>query len=54
MLGTHTHHDQKSGAELKKQISLYVDELKLVKVIKPSTDSAKFADRVFADVLTTT
>lgn len=54
MLGTHTHHDQKSGAELKKQIALYVDELKLVKVIKPSTDAAKFADRVFADVLTST
>lgn len=53
MLRSHTHHDQKSGAELKKQISLYVDELKLVKVIKPSTDSAKFADRVFADVLST-
>lgn len=52
MLRSHTHHDQKIGAELKKQIALYVDELKLVKVVKPSTDSAKFADRVYADVLT--
>ncbi len=54
MLRSHTHHDQKTGADLKKQIALYVDELKLVKVIKPSTDAAKFADRVYADVLTTT
>jgi NitT/TauT family transport system substrate-binding protein len=51
MLRSHTHQDQKTGAELKKQIGLYVDELKLVKVIKPSTDAAKFADRVYADVL---
>lgn len=51
MLRSHTHHDQKTGAELKKQIALYADELKIVKVIKSSTDSARFADRVYADVL---
>jgi NitT/TauT family transport system substrate-binding protein len=51
MLRSHTHHDQKIGAELKTQIALYTDELKLVHVIKPSTDTAKFAERVYADVL---
>jgi NitT/TauT family transport system substrate-binding protein len=39
------------GNALKKQIALYVDELKLVNVIKRSTDSAKFSERVYADVL---
>jgi len=51
MLQSHTHHHHPIGGELKKQIALYTDELKLVNVIKPSTDSAKFADRVYADVL---
>ena len=36
---------------LKKQIALYTGELKLVNVIKTSTDPVKFADRVYADVL---
>lgn len=52
MLRSHTHHHHPVGAALKKQISLYTDELKLVRVIKPGTDSAKFAERIFADVLT--
>lgn len=51
MLRSHTHHDHPIAAELKQQIALYTDELKLVKVIKPSTDTTKFAERVYADVL---
>jgi NitT/TauT family transport system substrate-binding protein len=51
MLRTHTHHDHPIGAGLKQQIALYTEELKLVNVIKPSTNAAKFADRVYADVL---
>jgi NitT/TauT family transport system substrate-binding protein len=51
MLRSHTHHDHPIGADLKKQIALYTDELKLVNVIKPSTDSTKFAERVYVDVL---
>jgi len=51
MLRSHTHHEQPIGADLKKQIALYADELKLVNVIKPGTDTAKFADRVYIDVL---
>jgi NitT/TauT family transport system substrate-binding protein len=51
MLQSHTHHNHPIGDTLKNQIALYTDELKLVNVIKPSTDSAKFANRVYADVL---
>jgi NitT/TauT family transport system substrate-binding protein len=39
------------GADLKKQLALYTDELKLVSVIKPSTNSEKFAERIYADVV---
>jgi len=52
MLRSHTHNHHPVGAALKKEISLYTDELKLVRVIKPSVDSARFAERIFADVLT--
>jgi NitT/TauT family transport system substrate-binding protein len=51
MLQSHTHHHHPIGDDLKQEIALYADELKLVSVLKPSTDSAKFADKVFADVL---
>jgi len=47
----HTHHQHPLGADLKKQLALYADELKLVSVIKPSTDTAKFAERIYADVV---
>jgi NitT/TauT family transport system substrate-binding protein len=51
MLASHTHHNHPVGAALKRQISLYAEELKQVNVLKRNTDSAKFADRVYADVL---
>jgi len=51
MLATHTHHNHPVGAALKRQISLYAEELKQVNVLKRSTDTAKFAERVYADVL---
>jgi NitT/TauT family transport system substrate-binding protein len=51
MLRSHTHHHQVRGGDLKKEIALYADELKLVKVMRPGTDTARFADRVYADVL---
>ena len=52
MLQSHTHHERPIGLELKWQIALYADELKVIKVVKSSTDTAKFAERVYADVLT--
>ena len=47
----HTHHNHPVGASLKKQLLLYTDELKAVNVMKKSTDSAKFAERIYTDVL---
>ncbi|GJD50589.1 hypothetical protein OPKNFCMD_3332 [Methylobacterium crusticola] len=51
MLRSHTHHHHPLGAELKQQIAAYVDELKIVKVIRARTDAGQFAERVYADVL---
>jgi NitT/TauT family transport system substrate-binding protein len=51
MLRSHTHHHHPVGHDLKAEIAAYADELKLVNVIKKSTNTAKFADRVYADVL---
>lgn len=51
MLASHTHHNHPIGAALKRQIASYAHELKEVNVLKRSTDPAKFADRVYADVL---
>ena len=52
MLRSHTHHHHPVGADFRQEIALYTDELKLVDVIKPGTDPAKFADKVYADVFT--
>ncbi|MEL6062165.1 MULTISPECIES: ABC transporter substrate-binding protein [unclassified Methylobacterium] len=51
MLRSHTHGLQPVGAALKQQLALYGEELKLVNVFKRSTDTAKFAERVYVDVL---
>ncbi len=51
MLRVHTHHHHPIGAAFKKEIALYADELKLVSVMKASTDSQRYADRVYANVL---
>jgi NitT/TauT family transport system substrate-binding protein len=47
----HTHHHHPVGEDLKRELALYADELKVVSIFKPSTDTAKFADRIYADVL---
>jgi NitT/TauT family transport system substrate-binding protein len=52
MLRSHTHHHHPVGPELKQEIAAYADELKLVQVIKKSTDTGRLADKVYADVLT--
>ncbi|HWK47071.1 MAG TPA: ABC transporter substrate-binding protein [Stellaceae bacterium] len=51
MLRSHTHDHHPTGAALKEELAAYTEELKLVHVIKPSTNTARFADKVFADVL---
>jgi NitT/TauT family transport system substrate-binding protein len=51
MYRSHTHHIHPVGTTLKKQLMLYTDELKAVNVIKKGTDSTKFAERIYIDVL---
>jgi sulfonate transport system substrate-binding protein len=51
MLASHTHHNHPIGTALKQQILLYANELKQVNVLKRGTDPTKFAERVYADVL---
>ncbi len=51
MYRSHTHHNHPVGTTLKKQLVLYTDELKMVNVIKKTTDATKFAERIYLDVL---
>lgn len=46
----HTHHHHPVGDVLKHELKGYADDLKLVSVFKPNTDTAKFAERIYADV----
>ena len=45
-------HDTNECNQLKDEIEFYARDFKLVKVLKPTTDPARFASHVFADVLT--
>jgi len=51
MLRSHTHQHNPTGADLRDQIAAYATELKAVNVLKPSTDPARYAARVTADLL---
>ncbi|MFG1478001.1 ABC transporter substrate-binding protein [Xanthobacter sp. V4C-4] len=51
MLRSHTHNHSPVGSALKEEIALYAEELKVVQVFKPSTNSQRFAEKVYADVL---
>jgi NitT/TauT family transport system substrate-binding protein len=51
MLKSHTDHHHPVGDAFKKEIALYADDLKTVGVLNNGTDSTRFANRVFADVL---
>jgi NitT/TauT family transport system substrate-binding protein len=50
MVRYHTHRHHPVGAVLKQELKAYADDLKLVSVFKPSTDTTKFAERVCVDV----
>ena len=52
ILGTMTHRHHPVGADLQLQLALYAEELKLVGVMKPSTDPDRFSRRISADVFT--
>jgi len=51
ILNSQDHHHSPIGGDLKEQIALYAEELKLVQVFKPNTNTARFAEKVYADVL---
>ncbi len=51
MIRYHTHRHHPLGDALKLELKAYADELKLVSVFKPGTNTEKFADRIFANVL---
>lgn len=46
----HGHSHSPSGDALRQELAQYTEELKLVGVIRPRTDPAKFADKIFAPV----
>ncbi|WP_027524491.1 ABC transporter substrate-binding protein [Bradyrhizobium sp. Ec3.3] len=50
MVRYHTHHHHPVGEVLKRELKAYADDLKSVSVFKPSTDTAKFAERIYVDV----
>lgn len=51
VLGTLTHRSHPVGTALRQEIEFYARDFKLVGVLKPSTDPARFAAHVHADVL---
>lgn len=51
VLGTLTHRSHPSGTALKKEVEFYARDFKLVGVLKPGTDPARFAEHVTVDVL---
>ncbi|WOH83853.1 ABC transporter substrate-binding protein [Bradyrhizobium sp. BEA-2-5] len=50
MVRYHTHHHHPTGEVLKRELKGYADDLKTVQVFKQSTDTAKFAERIYVDV----
>jgi NitT/TauT family transport system substrate-binding protein len=50
MIRYHTHHHHPVGEVLKRELQAYADDLKAISVIKPSTNTAKFAERIYVDV----
>jgi NitT/TauT family transport system substrate-binding protein len=52
MVRYHTHHHHPVGDVLKQELKAYADDLKTVSVFKPSTDTAKFAERIYVDIFT--
>ncbi|PKU22131.1 ABC transporter substrate-binding protein [Telmatospirillum siberiense] len=51
MLKSHTHGHNPVGEPFKRELRLYAEDLKLVNVLKPTTDPTKYAEKIYADVL---
>lgn len=50
MIRYHTHHHHPTGPALKQELKAYADDLKVVSVFKPNTDTNKFAERIYVDI----
>lgn len=51
MLSEHTHGHHSTGAQLRKEVAIYVNELKTINVIRPETDAQRFADHYVPELL---
>lgn len=51
MLSSHAHHLTPTGNELRHQLALYGEELKLISVFKPKTDIQAYVKSITADVV---
>ncbi|WP_380178598.1 ABC transporter substrate-binding protein [Kalamiella sp. sgz302252] len=51
MLSEHTHHHHSTGDQLRKEVAVYVNELKTIKVIRPDTDARLFAEHYVPELL---
>ncbi|MBK1656654.1 ABC transporter substrate-binding protein [Paracraurococcus ruber] len=51
MLRSHTHNHHPTGSALRFELAAYIEELKLVRVMRPNTDPLRLSERIFADVL---
>ena len=50
MLRTHTHHHHPPGPELVDELAVYIADMRLIGVLKPSTDPHRFATRLYRNV----
>lgn len=51
MLGEHTHQHHSTGDQLRKEVAIYVNELKTINVIRPDTDARRFAEHYVPELL---
>jgi NitT/TauT family transport system substrate-binding protein len=50
ILRTHTHHHHRPGPELMDELAVYLADMKLIGVLRPSTDPQRFASRIHCNV----
>lgn len=54
MLKEHSHNHHSTGAQLRGEVATYVNELKLINVIRPDTNAQQFADHYVPNLLPAT
>jgi len=51
MLKEHTHSHHSTGVQLRKEVAVYINELKQINVIRPDTDAQRFAEHYVPELL---